>query len=197
MNQVPSNRGQPRETSDSPTSGEAEGEESGSRKQLRDSSPRALGRNRTCGPRFRNSMQPRLPTCENTLKCSVSRRFRLLRTPLLPDVSRPFAGPPRGRSVDVVIQVREPARAGLGCDPMQSPIRVGGLWSEIRRRLILDSWGDARVAVAAVRSVEGDFETERPDRASGGRELLHQCGGGGLAFLGDDPRRRRARDVTH
>jgi hypothetical protein len=49
--------------------------------------------------------------------------------------------------------------------------------------------GDARVAVAAVRSVEGDFETRRPDRASDGRELLHQCGGGGLAFLGDDPRR--------
>jgi hypothetical protein len=52
--------------------------------------------------------------------------------------------------------------------------------------------GDARVAVvavAAVRSVERDFETRRPDRASDGRELLHQCGGAGLAFLGDDPRR--------
>jgi hypothetical protein len=44
------------------------------------------------------------------------------------------------------------------------------------------------VAVAAVRSAEGDFETDRPDRASGGRELLHLYGGGGLGFLGDDPR---------
>jgi hypothetical protein len=32
---------------------------------LWDSAP---GRNRTCDSRFRNSMQPRLPTCENTLK---------------------------------------------------------------------------------------------------------------------------------
>jgi hypothetical protein len=38
----------------------------------------------------------------------VSRRFRRLRTPLLPDVSRSFAGPPRGQFVDVVIQVSEP-----------------------------------------------------------------------------------------
>jgi hypothetical protein len=29
---------------------------------------RAPGRNRTCDSRFRNSMQPRLLTCENTLK---------------------------------------------------------------------------------------------------------------------------------
>jgi len=71
---------------------------------------------------------------------------------------------------------------------MQSPIRVGGCWERDTSSFDIEFLGGARVAVVAVRSAEGDFETERPDRASGGRELLHRYGGGDLAFLGDDPR---------
>jgi hypothetical protein len=64
----------------------------------------APGRNRTCDSRFRKSIQPRLPTCENTLKGASDQAIPSLEHPSLPDVSRSFAGPPRGQSVDDVIQ---------------------------------------------------------------------------------------------
>jgi len=64
----------------------------------------APGRNRTSARGLGIRCSPDCPPARTRRKGSLSRRFRLLRTPLLPDVSRPFAGPPRGHSVDVVIQ---------------------------------------------------------------------------------------------
>jgi len=53
-------------------------------------------------------MQASLPACENTLKWASEQTIPSLGTPSSPDVSRSFAGPPRGRSVDIVIQARRP-----------------------------------------------------------------------------------------
>jgi hypothetical protein len=48
-------------------------------------------------------MQPRLPTCENTLKWASEQAIPSLEHSFITDVSRPFAGPPRGQSIDDVI----------------------------------------------------------------------------------------------
>jgi hypothetical protein len=105
-------------------------------------------------------MQPGLPTCEKTLKWVGEQAIPSLEDSFVTRCFPVFRGTTAGQSVDVVIQVREPASVDRPWaegrarrHPMQSPIRVGGLWSEIRRRLTLDSRGGARVAVAAVRSV--------------------------------------------
>jgi hypothetical protein len=96
----------------------------------------APGRNRTCDSRFRNQMQPPLPTCENTLNwagdqaihsrqdSSVTRRFPVFRGTT--------AGPTHRR---LHTTTRDPASRllrhprGLGClDPLRMPISLGGSW---------------------------------------------------------------------
>jgi hypothetical protein len=78
-------------------------------------------------------MQPRLPTCENTLKWFSEQAILSLEDSFVTRRFLVFRGTIAGPIVDVVITSEEPAsvdrswqRAGLGCDPMRSPTRLGG-----------------------------------------------------------------------
>jgi hypothetical protein len=62
----------------------------------------------------RNSMQPRLPTCENTLKWVSEHAIPSLEDSFVTRRFRPFAGPPRGQSVDDVIQDQRHNRGRRG-----------------------------------------------------------------------------------
>ena len=128
--------------------------------------PSAPGRNRTCDTRFRNSFQLDPLTSGNSPIGAMTSASSSLQHASVPDVSRPFAGPPRGQrgATEGVRQIRRRgARLGttlaLGLvAAVASPLSAAGAYGSIVT-LELDG---ALVAHGEVRSVERRREVHRP-----------------------------------
>ena len=120
-------------------------------------SPRALGRNRTCDPRFRNSFQQDPLTSEDTPIGDLTSAFSSLQPPSLRNVSLPFAGPPRGHYGPPGSTWRRTRRRGWWCSGCWQR------WSGSSRRQA------PRVLPPPIRKVLCRLCESCPQRVHGGR----------------------------